>query len=204
MNDDDDDGMNDDDDDGMNDDDDDGMNDDDDDGMNDDDDDGMNDDDDDDDSPAFTIVNVTATSTSFDDSGRTRVTISFVNNGRTSRGTLLLLDLNNDGYDDDDDDGCRVVNGVVQRDDDDDDGWVGLGEVNFQEGVGFVRDICGDNIVIGLGQWNVVPRGATITVEIVFIQRTVMTQNVQINIALRHTRSRGNIPLTPVILVPRQ
>jgi hypothetical protein len=192
------------------DDDDDGMNDDDDDGMNDDDDDGMNDDDDDDDSPAFTIVNVTTTTISISADGRARVTVSFVNNGRTSRGTLLLLDLHNDGFDDDDDDGCRVINGVIQRsddddDDDDDDGnRLVLGEVNFQEGVGFVRDICGDNIVIGLGQWNVVPRGGTVTVEIVFLQRTVITQTVQVNMALRHTRSRGTIPLTPLVIVPRQ
>jgi hypothetical protein len=133
--------------------------------------------------------------------GRASVVLSFTNTGANAKGTFLVLDLNNDGFDDDDD--CRVRNGVIVQDDDDDDdddGPLVLGGVNFLEGTGFVRDICGDNIVIGMGLWNVIPQGGTVTVELVFVQRIVITQTIQINVALRTARIRGNIACPPIIV----
>jgi ABC-type transport system substrate-binding protein len=46
--------------------------------------------------------------------------------------------------------------------------------------------------------------GTPVMVEIVFLQRNAISEHVQVNLALRHTRSRGNIPLTPVTFIQRR
>ncbi|NJM08234.1 hypothetical protein HC891_21745, partial [Candidatus Gracilibacteria bacterium] len=72
------------------------------------------------------------------------------------RNVFLRLDIDDD---DDDDGACSVVNGVVVSTTADDDDDYRLADVTFARGTGFVRDVCDDDIVIGLGPNNIVRNG---------------------------------------------
>jgi hypothetical protein len=65
-----------------------------------------------------------------------------------------------------------------------------LREVRFLENVGFVRDVCDDDIVIGLGQNNVLRDGEQVRVQIV-IRDSRPAENDSVLLFVQHNKSEG-------------
>jgi hypothetical protein len=110
------------------------------------------------------------------------------------RNVFLRLDIDDD---DDDDEECSVVNGVVVPTAANDADYR-LADITFVTGVGFVREVCGDDIVIGLGPNNEVRTGERIVLrilihDIVYSDDDDDDDNTTIIIGIKHHKTSTRV-----------
>jgi hypothetical protein len=102
-------------------------------------------------------------------------------------------------HDDDDDDDCSLINGVIVDDDEDDHG-LSLANVSFVRGVGFVRDICDGVIALGIGQFNVLYPGETISVRILVRPTPAVSASLTVTIGVEYRGSGGLRTLSHIVV----